>query len=250
MTIEDYIKENKSLKRKLKVMDQTLLQFGTIKTNYDNLIKKLEEKDSYLKELNLKLEDLVKERTNELENINNKLQMNLKMLEELSTTDSLTGLRNRRSFDEVYPSELDRAKRQGYEFNFLIIDIDYFKKYNDTYGHDKGDEVLQAVGKILNKFSRRSDDFSFRYGGEEFAYISCFQDEESFLGLITSIQNSIENEQIKHDKSTWGYITVSIGAVLSRSKTITKKEIFKITDENLYKSKQEGRNKVTLSVIE
>ena len=77
--IEDYIKENKSLKRKLKVMDQTLLQFGTIKTNYDNLIKKLEEKDSYLKELNLKLEDLVKERTNELENINNKLQMNLKM---------------------------------------------------------------------------------------------------------------------------------------------------------------------------
>lgn len=79
MTIEDYIKENKSLKRKLKVMDQTLLQFGTIKTNYDNLIKKLEEKDSYLKELNLKLEDLVKERTNELENINNKLQMNLKM---------------------------------------------------------------------------------------------------------------------------------------------------------------------------
>lgn len=130
----DFEVENKKLKRKIKLMEQTLNQFNSIKQNYDFLIKKLEEKDKNLNEINEKLEELVKERTKDLELINEKLQNNLILLEELSTTDALTSLRNRRGFDEIFLQEFNRAKRQNYEFNFLLIDVDYFKKYNDTYG--------------------------------------------------------------------------------------------------------------------
>ncbi|MFV0561935.1 GGDEF domain-containing protein [Malaciobacter mytili] len=144
----DFEVENKKLKRKIKLMEQTLNQFNSIKQNYDFLIKKLEEKDKNLNEINEKLEELVKERTKDLELINEKLQNNLILLEELSTTDALTSLRNRRGFDEIFLQEFNRAKRQNYEFNFLLIDVDYFKKYNDTYGHAKGDEALVSVGKV------------------------------------------------------------------------------------------------------
>ncbi len=247
---DEYIKENKSLKRKVKVLEETLLQFNTIKSNYDVLIKKLEEKDKYLEEINLKLEDLVKERTRELEKINDKLQNNLVILEELSTTDSLTGLRNRRSLDSIFSQELDRARRQGYNFNFFIMDIDYFKKYNDTYGHQKGDEVLRAIGKILNKLARRSDDFVFRYGGEEFVYITSYQEEEIFSNFLQLVQETIIKANIEHKKNNEGYLTISIGAVISRNRSTNKEDVFKVADENLYKSKTEGRNRFTLSIIE
>lgn len=247
---EECLKENKSLKRKVKVLEQTLNQFNTIKSNYDSLIKKLEEKDKHLEEINSKLEDLVKERTIELEKINEKLQNNLVILEELSTTDALTGLRNRRSFDSIFSQELDRARRQGYNFNFFIMDIDLFKKYNDTYGHHKGDETLRAIGKILNKLSRRSDDFVFRYGGEEFVYITSYQDVESFSSFLQLIQDSIINANIEHEENEEGYVTISIGAVISKNRSTSKEEVFKIADDNLYKSKKEGRNRFTLSIIE
>jgi diguanylate cyclase (GGDEF)-like protein len=247
---EDCIKQNKALKRKVKVLEQTLQQFNTIKSNYDVLIKKLEEKDKRLEEINLKLEDLVRERTRELENINEKLQNNLVILEELSTTDALTGLRNRRSFDSIFSQELDRARRQGYNFNFFIMDIDFFKKYNDTYGHHKGDETLKAIGKILNKLARRSDDFVFRYGGEEFVYITSYQEVESFSSFLQLIQDSIMNANIEHEKNDEGCVTISIGAIISKNRSTSKEEVFKIADDNLYKSKKEGRNRFTLSIIE
>lgn len=137
----DFEVENKKLKRKIKLMEQTLNQFNSIKQNYDFLIKKLEEKDKNLNEINEKLEELVKERTKDLELINEKLQNNLILLEELSTTDALTSLRNRRGFDEIFLQEFNRAKRQNYEFNFLLIDVDYFK---NTMIH----MVMQKVMKL------------------------------------------------------------------------------------------------------
>ncbi|AXH15999.1 hypothetical protein CP985_06910 [Malaciobacter mytili LMG 24559] len=245
----DFEVENKKLKRKIKLMEQTLNQFNSIKQNYDFLIKKLEEKDKNLNEINEKLEELVKERTKDLELINEKLQNNLILLEELSTTDALTSLRNRRGFDEIFLQEFNRAKRQNYEFNFLLIDVDYFKKYNDTYGHAKGDEALVSVGKVLNRYARRANDFAFRYGGEEFVYISCFQTRDEVLKLAESIQQAILKEQIEHFLNPHKYLTVSIGAIVTKDKTLTKEEVFKIADENLYISKERGRNKVTITSL-
>lgn len=246
---EDFEKENKALKRKIRLLEQSMSQFNTIKSSYDSLIKRLEEKDKKLVEMNEKLEYLVTERTKELQEVNKQLQYNVKLLEELSNTDPLTSLANRRSFDQVFEKELTRAKRQNYELSFLIIDVDNFKQYNDFYGHDKGDEVLRTVGKVLNRFSRRANDFSFRYGGEEFVYIGTFQDEEKTLKLAENIRQAIQNERIPHILAKEKFLTASIGAVVSKSTTINSDEVFKEADENLYKSKNEGRNKVTISTI-
>lgn len=247
---EIYIQENKKLSRKTKVLEQTLTQFNSIKTNYDVLINKLEEKDKNLREINEKLEEIVHERTKELEQINHQLKDNLKLLEELSITDTLTTLRNRRSFDEIFLQEFNRSKRQDYTFNFLIIDIDFFKKFNDTYGHAQGDEVLQIVGKILNRFARRSNDFAFRYGGEEFVYMSCFLNEDQLLELGNSIKDALLSEKIPHEQNPNQFVTASIGGVVSTSKTLLTQDIFKFADDNLYKSKANGRNLVTITRLE
>ncbi len=236
-------KENKKLRIKLKIMQQTLAQFGNIKNSYDGLIKKLEEKDKTLSLMNEKLELLVGERTKELEKINEQLK-------DLSVTDSLTGLKNRRAFDEVYSQEFNRARRQGYEFNFLILDVDNFKKYNDNYGHKEGDVVLAQIGKILGKLSRRSNDFAFRYGGEEFIYISCFNDEQTFFQIAETIREKIANENIVHRINPHGIVTVSIGAVVSLDITKSKEDLFNCADDNLYKSKEKGRNKTTITTFE
>lgn len=242
-------KENKALKRKVRLLEQSLSQFSSIKAGYDVLIQRLEEKDKSLLEMNEKLEFLVNERTKELENVNKQLQYNVKLLEELSRTDPLTSLSNRRAFDETFEKELTRAKRQDYELSFMIIDVDNFKQYNDCYGHDKGDEALKVLGSILNKFSRRANDFSFRYGGEEFVYIGTFQDAEKTLKLANKIKETLEEKSIEHKMSERGYLTISIGAVVSKNINSNIDEIFKIADENLYKSKEEGRNTVTLTVL-
>lgn len=179
------------------------------------LIKKFQEKDKKLNELNEKFEMLVKERTKEIE------RKNLE-LEKISITDTLTGLKNRRAFDEIFEREFNRAIRQEYEFNLLIIHIDHFKHYNDSFGHKVGDEILFEVGKILKNFSKRANDFSFRYGGEEFAYISCFHDIDSFFNLAQIIRKNIEKET---------KVTISIGGIVYQGRDKTKKEIFNLADK-------------------
>lgn len=240
---EKLLKENKSLKRKLKITEETLLQFDSIKNNYNELIKKLGEKDQKLLQMNERLELLVKDRTRELETINERLK-------DLSITDSLTGLKNRRAFDEIFSQEFNRARRQDYFFDLLIIDVDNFKKYNDTYGHNRGDFVLSQIGKVLEKFSRRSNDFVFRYGGEEFVYVSCYHDEEEFFKTAEAIRNQVLKENIIHKGNPFGVVTISLGGVASKDKLKSKEDIFILADDNLYKSKEEGRNRTIVSSYE
>lgn len=229
--IEVIKKENSKLKRKVAFLEQSLSQFNSIKAKYDSLIKKIEEKDTKLKSMN------------------EQLQHNLTLLEQLSITDSLTGLRNRRNFDEIFQQELYRSQRQKYQFDFMILDVDNFKEYNDNYGHDRGDEVLEKIGLILTKFARRSGDFAFRYGGEEFSYITISQGKKKFLNLCNKMLNTIQEQQIEHKFAPYGVITVSIGAVVSAKRYTPKEEIFRLADENLYKSKKNGKNQVTLETI-
>lgn len=171
---------------------------------------------------------------------NSKINKLNKDLEEISIKDPLTDVYNKRHFYNVLETLSDDEK----EITFIMIDIDFFKNFNDNYGHLKGDEVLKKVAKILE--STFSEDYVFRYGGEEFAIVSEKSLKESLL-LISILRDKLYKENIKHEFSAVSdRVTISIG--IKCSKISSKEDIEKIiidADERLYKSKINGRNRYT-----
>jgi diguanylate cyclase (GGDEF)-like protein/PAS domain S-box-containing protein len=168
-----------------------------------------------------------------------------KHIEHLSITDELTQLYNRRFFNKKINEEINRAKRENNSFSFLIMDIDYFKQYNDTYGHQKGDLVLEKVALVLKKKASRASDFAFRLGGEEFGIITTL-DREKAIEFATSIKEEIENLKIEHEASEISkYLTISIGIVSKEGVAITNSDLlYKEADDNLYEAKRLGRNSI------
>ena len=168
-----------------------------------------------------------------------------KHIEYLSITDELTQLYNRRYFNLKINEEINRAKREKNYFSFLIMDIDYFKQYNDTYGHQAGDLALKKVALVLKKKTSRASDFAFRLGGEEFGIITIL-DKEKSIEFANSIKNEIENLQIEHKASKVSkYLTISIGIVSKKGDAITNSDIlFKEADDCLYEAKKLGRNSI------
>ncbi len=169
-----------------------------------------------------------------------------KRIEELSITDELTSLYNRRYFNDVFEKELNRAKRKNTSISLLMLDVDYFKLYNDTYGHQDGDNVLSKIGGILNDFSKRAGDFAFRLGGEEFGILfheDSFEEADQFAN---NLLKAVEKLKIPHDKSlTSKFVTVSIGLVhRDVDKATILEDVYKQVDDNLYKAKELGRNRV------
>jgi len=165
-----------------------------------------------------------------------------KELEILSLTDSLTGLYNRRYFDHQFTKEWNRALRNAHELSVMIFDIDYFKKYNDHYGHVEGDECLIKVATILKSFFNRSNEFVARYGGEEFvAVLNC--DKNRCLEISDSIHKKLAEACIKHVKTDASVVTVSIG-VTSKipDKDENSLDMINRADEALYRAKNKGRN--------
>ena len=173
-----------------------------------------------------------------------------KTVEILSITDVLTGLYNRRYFETTIVKEISRAKRDGKYFSFLIMDIDYFKQYNDTYGHQEGDNVLQRVGNILNDMTKRTSDFAFRLGGEEFGIIFSGLNNSRSLEFAEQVRESIENLHIIHEKNNASkYVSVSIGLSVDKNQNIgSGQEIYSIADKLLYKAKNNGRNRVEKNI--
>jgi len=171
-----------------------------------------------------------------------------KKVEYLSITDELTQLYNRRHFNLKIEEELNRAKRKNYNISFIMLDIDYFKNYNDTYGHQAGDEALKKISKVLKIHTQRAGDYAFRIGGEEFAILVSFNKEKS-IELIKSLQKGIEELAIEHKTSKVSpYITSSIGLVVREgSKLKDSNELYMLADKALYKAKEEGRNRVSIS---
>lgn len=170
-----------------------------------------------------------------------------KIVETLAITDSLTQIYNRGYFNNVFTKEINRAKRENRYFCFISMDVDFFKKYNDTYGHQEGDEVLIAIGKVLNNSTRRAGDIAFRLGGEEFGIIFSEIDEKKSLEYAQKIKDSIEGLKIEHkNNSASPFITVSIGLFVQKGKLLkTSDEIYKLADDLLYKSKENGRNQIS-----
>ncbi len=169
-----------------------------------------------------------------------------KHIEELSITDPLTGLFNRRHFNTIIPEELNRARRDSKTVGLLVIDIDHFKQYNDTFGHQAGDDVIQKVALVLNESSKRAGEYAFRLGGEEFAIFFSIPDKNQAMQFAQNIRESVSNQAIEHPKNgTAKVITVSIGlALCDGSSNSTMESLYKKADINLYKAKANGRNTV------
>ncbi len=174
-----------------------------------------------------------------------------KQVEYLSQTDELTRLYNRRYFNIRIEEEILRAKREDHYLAFLLLDVDYFKKYNDTYGHQAGDRALKSVADVLISHTNRASDFAFRLGGEEFGVIFSFEDEVESYRFAELIRNDVENLKVEHKKSSVSnYLTVSIGLVVRDSKTLkTSEMLYKDADEALYEAKAKGRNCTQLSKV-
>lgn len=170
-----------------------------------------------------------------------------KGLYELSMVDALTGVCNRRFFDEKIQYEWKRALRTERCLSLLLVDIDYFKKYNDMYGHEQGDICLSRVASTLVSAVHRSEDIVSRYGGEEFAIILPNVDKEGARKISKRLLEKIHDARIPHSGSdVFKYITISIGqASLQPSMSHSYNELFRAADHALYQSKESGRNRAT-----
>lgn len=173
-----------------------------------------------------------------------KLKRMNKKLENVSYTDSLTSLHNRRYYNLVYERELKQAKREKNYITFMMLDIDYFKQYNDTYGHIEGDEALKSVAEVLKDTLKRPNDYVFRLGGEEFGVLLTKTDESSSAKLARDICDAVRAKQIEHKGSTVNqYLTISIGVVCCVADDALNDEILMSrADEMLYNAKETGRD--------
>ena len=170
-----------------------------------------------------------------------------KRIEEISITDGLTNIYNRRYFDEIFPKVINSAKRKNELIAFLFMDIDHFKQYNDNYGHQAGDEVLIKFARCLKESLHRSSDYVFRLGGEEFAIVYQPETKEKAIEFANTIKNNIEKLQIKHEFSSVRlYITASMGLVCKNANDIDDK-IYTQADALLYEAKESGRNQVKVN---
>jgi len=173
---------------------------------------------------------------------------NKKLIEEISITDSLTKLYNRRYFTAIFPKELARAKRENSKIAFVMLDVDNFKLYNDTYGHPAGDTALSKITTLLKEFASRGSDTAFRMGGEEFALILQFNKERELREHLHKLIQGVENLAILHaNNDVSKYVTISAGAVcIPQENTLNHEELYKVADELLYKAKNNGRNQYIL----
>ncbi len=174
------------------------------------------------------------------------------LLREMVARDGLTGIQNRRMFDQHIQRAWQQAVREEERVAVLLVDIDCFKDYNDRYGHQAGDECLRAVAVSLSQCARRPLDFVARYGGEEFAIVLYEASREYVAEVSTRIQRSIAELNIPHEASrVAGRLTVSIGAafILPSSKR-TPEGLIQLADEALYSAKEQGRNRVVVMEAE
>jgi len=187
------------------------------------------------------LEDKVRERTQALEESNSKLGA-------LSATDGLTGIANRRRFDEALQEEWAHARRARLPLALALLDVDLFKHYNDHYGHQLGDDCLRLIARVLAANVRRAGDLVARYGGEEFALIAPAADEASALAMARAICAALQDLGHAHPLSPYGVVTASIGvAVMVPGDGESPERLIELADRALYQAKEQGRNRVVLA---
>jgi diguanylate cyclase (GGDEF)-like protein len=173
------------------------------------------------------------------------LRRALRQVEALSIRDSLTGLFNRRHFDEVAAVEVARARRGTMKLGLAIVDVDHFKAFNDRYGHHGGDETLRAVADALLGSLRRAGDQVFRIGGEEFAILADVQTTEQMSALAARLREAVRSLNRPHEGSPLGQVTISVGhTVVQAADWVDKETAYRRADEALYRAKAAGRDRV------
>ena len=161
----------------------------------------------------------------------------------LASTDGLTGLANRRAFDKSLTRELARCARDGLPLALLLVDVDHFKRYNDSYGHQEGDECLKRLSHLLRGMARRPGDVAARYGGEEFAVILPNTAADGGMHFAENLRTAVEQLNIPHCRSSYGIVTVSIGIACEIPASRTDSTILQNADVALYSAKAGGRNR-------
>lgn len=186
----------------------------------------------------------------ELTEVNAKLRIANQQLQELAETDALTGLLNRYGLDKIFDREIRRCKREQHPISIAMIDVDYFKLYNDRYGHLAGDECLRGIGHAIRSAIRRPGDCAARYGGEEFVVVLPKTDLAGAAHVCGNIEKAIANLPIRHEDSPFERITVGIGVaganVIPREldSSGVRDALLRSADKALYEVKSAGRNGV------
>lgn len=178
-----------------------------------------------------------KSTSSKLDTANSKLKL-------LSITDGLTGLENRRSFDGALVSEWKRNQREKQDLSIIMCDVDFFKKFNDTYGHQMGDDCLVSVGGAISESLKRPGDRAFRYGGEEFVILLPNTNSEGALVVAEFIRKAVENKQIPHETSdVKPFVTLTLGVhSIAPQPGLSPIDFVSYSDKALYRAKERGRN--------
>ncbi|MBI5426684.1 MAG: diguanylate cyclase [Nitrospinae bacterium] len=214
----------------------------------------------------LELQELVGQRAKEIETANEELKRalekhrelekslresrdqlaeNNKKLQRLSSLDGLTGIANRRFFDEYIAREWGLAIRQGIPISLIFIDVDYFKLYNDTFGHQEGDDCLKKVANVIAKCLKRPADLSARYGGEEFVALLPGTDESGAEKIAEGIRAAVSAQKISHKHPTGDHVTVSLGvAAVVPQPGASYASLIEAADVAMLKAKREGKDRV------
>ena len=174
-----------------------------------------------------------------------KLYRYRRQIERQSMTDQLTGIANRRRYEQYRAEKWGEAVRLRVPISLCMFDIDRFKVYNDTFGHPAGDKVISAVAQTAAAHLQRSTDFLARYGGEEFVMISVGDHSEKIFGHVKNVRQAVENLHIPHDPSVAEWVTVSAGGVTVVPSAESAYAVYlKVADTMLYDAKKYGRNQV------
>lgn len=237
----------------LKLIDQSIeksANFFGIKINQVKSVAEiLQEANLRLSLINLSYEEMNRELIKskmELEKLTEELAQKNRLLENLANLDGLTEINNHRFFQSFLDSEINRCIRKDRSLSLLLADIDHFKKFNDTYGHQTGDFILKEFGRITKEVIREYDLIA-RYGGEEFAFVLPETDEEEALIVAEKIRKTVENHAFDNGDSIY-HVTISIGVVSSSPAQgeFNKNNFINASDEALYEAKNNGRNRVML----
>ncbi len=186
-----------------------------------------------------------------LESDRNNLQGLTKTLQQLSSTDSLTGMYNRRHFNQCLNAEWGRCQRDHRPLSLILLDIDFFKPFNDNYGHQAGDEVLKQVGRALKDVAKRGGEVAARYGGEEFILLYPEVDREGLEKIADKVNAVVREIGIKHEYSrAEDVVTCSVGGIsLIPSQDYTPEQVIEEADKCLYQAKESGRNRYVITEL-
>jgi diguanylate cyclase (GGDEF)-like protein len=187
--------------------------------------------------------------TNSLRDRNRQLRDARRQLTDLANVDELTGLGNRRLVNSTLRDEINRARRSGAELSLIMLDVDYFKNYNDTYGHPAGDTVLQKLADLMQRASTRAGEVVARYGGEEFILVLPGASADSAMRTASRLRDLVNEERISHETSeVEKFITVSQGVItVQPDGELEPADLVQRVDNALYEAKDSGRNTIAVA---